>query len=93
MREGIRAEVLEEMKKLGDELITVHSDKIKDAYDAADDQKLNVSLAFTLVIGKKPGDYDVTATIGYVVEKVKETIKATVSATADLFPPRVGRWR
>jgi hypothetical protein len=86
MMRGIGTDALKMMKQLGDELITAHIEKIKSAYDHSDDQKLSVSMSFTLVAGSKAGDYDVTAKIGYVVEKVSEMIKATVSQTADLFP-------
>jgi hypothetical protein len=86
MIQGIGSDVLEKMKQLGDELISAHIEKIKSAYNHSDDQKLAVSLSFSLLAGEKPGDYDVEASITYIVERIKDKIKATVSATAELFP-------
>lgn len=86
MIQGIGTDVLDKMKQLGDELISAHIDKIKSAYNHSDDQKLSVSLSFSLLAGEKPGDYDVEASITYIVERIRDKIKATVSQTADLFP-------
>lgn len=76
---GIGSNVFDKMNQLSKELINVHSERMKEAFNKSGDGKLSVSMSFSIESGKAADQYDIDAQIGYVVERVKEKVSDSVS--------------